>query len=209
MKKRNLFRVLFLSMVSSLALVSCNNANETEEPINNTEASTVESLRANGGLVVAYVEVDSLMSQYEFCKEYTLVLQKKETNATNTLSNKAKQFQNAVNKFQQKINNNSFTSREQAEKEQANLQYQEQSLQELRVRLDTELQNELAKYNEALHDSIQNFLKDFNSDMKYDYILTKKGDNILYANPALEITEEVIKGLNERYKSTFKEEEKK
>jgi outer membrane protein len=60
------------------------------------------------------------------------------------------------------------------------------------------------KYNNALHDSIQNFLASYNKTHKYDYILSKSGDNILLANPKMNITEDVIKGLNKRYKKTEK-----
>ena len=82
---------------------------------------------------IAYVEVDSLMSQYNFCKDYSLILQKKSNNARNTLNQKGQQLQAAMQNFQQKINNNGFTSREQAMSVQAALQRQEQDLQELQA----------------------------------------------------------------------------
>ena len=62
---------------------------------------------ANGaGLKIAYVEVDSLMTQYDFAKDYSVTLQKKSNNARNTLTQKGNALQAAVNNFQQKINNN-------------------------------------------------------------------------------------------------------
>ena len=108
--------------------------------------------------------------------------------------------------FQQKLNNNGFTSREQAESQQAAIQRQQQSLQELQARLENELANETAKYNDALRDSLQHFLTAYNKDKKYDLILTKQGDNILYAAKRFDITNDVINGLNKRYKSTLKAE---
>jgi outer membrane protein len=166
---------------------------------------------ANGaGLKIAYVEVDSLMTQYEYCKDFTLVLQKKSNNARNTLTQKGQQLQNAMNSFQQKLNNNGFTSREQAESQQAAIQRQQNDLQQLQARLENELANETATYNEGLRDSLQHFLAKYNKDKKYDLILTKQGDNILYANKRFDITADIINGLNKAYKSTFnKAEEKK
>jgi outer membrane protein len=111
--------------------------------------------------------------------------------------------------FQQKLNNNGFTSREQAESQQAAIQRQQQSLQELQVRLENELGNETAKYNEGLRDSLQHFLAAYNKDKKYDLILTKQGDNILLANKRYDITNDVINGLNKHYKSTLKVEAEK
>ena len=128
--------------------------------------------------------------------------------ARNTLNQKGQALQSAMQNFQQKLNNNGFTSREQAEGQQAAIQRQQQSLQELQARLENELANETAKYNEGLRDSLQHFLAAYNKDKKYDLILTKQGDNILYANKRFDITNDVINGLNKHYKSTLKTEAK-
>ena len=190
---------------AAMALAACNNASPKmdEQP-----AATAAGENTNG-VKIAYVEVDSLMTQYEFCKEFTLILQKKSTNARNTLNQKGQALQNAAANFQQKLQNNGFTSREQAESQQAAIQRQQQSLQELQARLENELANETNKYNEGLRDSLQHFLAAYNKDKKFDLILTKQGDNILYAAKRFDITNDVINGLNKRYKSTLKAENKK
>ena len=126
-----------------------------------------------------------------------------------TLNQKGQQLQKAAANFQRKLNNNGFTSREQAESQQAAIQRQQQSLQELQGRLENELASETAKYNEALRDSLMHFLDAYNKDKQYDLILTKQGDNILYAAKRFDITKDVINGLNKRYKPTAKKEEKK
>ncbi len=200
MKTTNAIRVFSLAVMSSLALASCNNAAP--------QAGTAVAAGEPTGMKIAYVEVDSLMSQYTFCKEYTLILEKKGNNARNTLQQKGKQLQTAVNNFQQKINNNGFSSREEAAGVQAAIQRQEQQLQELQARLAQELDSETLKYNSALRDSLQNFLKVYNAEKQYDIILSKAGDNILMAQPRYNITEEVIAGLNKRYKSNLKDAKK-
>ena len=198
---------LFLAVVAVLALASCNNAN----PKMDEQPAAAADNTQTSGLKIAYVEVDSLMTQYEFCKEFTLILQKKSNNARNTLNQKGQQLQSAAANFQQKLNNNGFTSREQAESQQAAIQRQQQSLQELQARLENELAQETQKYNEALRDSLMHFLSAYNKDKKYDLILTKQGDNILYAAPRFDITKDIINGLNKRYKKmpAKKEEDKK
>lgn len=194
---------MMMAAVAAITLASCNNAN----PKMDEQPAAAETAQT-GDLKIAYVEVDSLMTQYEFCKEFSLVLQKKSNNARNTLTQKGQQLQNAAANFQQKLNNNAFTSREQAESQQAAIQRQQQSLQELQARLENELSNETAKYNEALRDSLMHFLDAYNKDKKYDLILTKQGDNILYAAKRFDITKDVINGLNKRYKPTKKAETK-
>ncbi len=197
-------KYMFLAAAAVIALASCNNAapKMDEQPASNDAT-------ASGSVKIAYVEVDSLMTQYEFCKEFTLILQKKSTNARNTLNSKGQQLQSAMTNFQQKLQNNGFTSREQAESQQAAIQRQQQSLQELQARLENELAQETQKYNDGLRDSLQHFLTAYNKDKKFDLILTKQGDNILYAAKRFDITNDVINGLNKRYKSTLKKEEKK
>ena len=64
--------------------------------------------------------------------------------------------------------------------------------------------SETAKFNEALRDSLQHFLKDYNADKKFDLILSKAGDNILLGAQRLDITQDVINGLNKRYKPAQK-----
>ena len=198
--KKNVFGALAIVAV----LASCNNASPKmdEKPqAAGTESST--------GMKIAYVEVDSLMTQYDFAKDYSVTLQKKSNNARNTLTQKGNQLQAAVNNFQQKLNNNGFTSREQAASVQAAIERQQRDLQDLQVRLESELANETQKFNEALRDSLNNFLTSYNKDKKYDLILSKAGDNILFADHKYDITKDIINGLNKRYKPAAKKEEKK
>ena len=177
-------------------MVSCNN----QSPKMDEQPAAVSA----DGLKIAYVEVDSLMTQYNFAKDYSVTLQKQSNNARNTLNQKGNALQAAVANFQQKVNNNGFTSREQAASQQAAIERQQRDLQELQARLENELASETAKFNEALRDSLQNFLKVYNKDKKFDLILAKSGDNILIGNKKLDVTQDVINGLNKRYKPTAK-----
>jgi outer membrane protein len=177
-------------------MVSCNN----QSPKMDEQPAAVSA----DGLKIAYVEVDSLMTQYNFAKDYSVTLQKQSNNARNTLNQKGNALQAAVANFQQKVNNNGFTSREQAASQQAAIERQQRDLQELQARLEGELATQTAKFNEALRDSLQNFLKVYNNDKKYDMILAKSGDNILMANKRFDITQDVINGLNKRYKPSAK-----
>ena len=91
------------------------------------------------------------------------------------------------------------------------MQKQQNDLQVLNQRLSNEFQVETEKYNKALRDSIQHFLAEYNKDKKYALILSKAGDNILYANESYNITKDVIAGLNKAYKpsAAMKKEDKK
>ena len=206
MKKKDMFGSLAMAAMVTLAMTSCNQSSPKMDSKADVEQNAPASLK------IAYVEVDSIMSQYTFCKDYSLILQKKGQNIQNTLAAKQQHLQAAAANFQQKIQQNAYT-REQAEAIQAGLQKQNNDLQVLNQRLSAEFQTETDKYNSALRDSIQNFLNVYNKDKKFSIIFSKQGDNLLYADKAYDITKEVIAGLNKAYKpskkaTTAKEEKK-
>ena len=197
MKKKDMFGSLAMAAMVTLAMTSCNQSSPKMDSKADVEQNAPASLK------IAYVEVDSIMSQYTFCKDYSLILQKKGQNIQNTLAAKQQHLQAAAANFQQKIQQNAYT-REQAEAIQAGLQKQNNDLQVLNQRLSAEFQTETDKYNSALRDSIQNFLNIYNKDKKFSIIFSKQGDNLLYADKAYDITKEVIAGLNKAYKPSKK-----
>lgn len=197
MNKKNILKVLTITAATMAALSSCNQSAPKVDAKSDTPQKVPASLK------IAYVEVDSIMSQYKFCKDYSLILQRKGQNIKSTLAAKQQQLQAAATNFQQKMQQNAYT-RDQAEAINANLQKQNADLQMLDQRLTNEFQNETEKYNNALRDSIQHYLKTYNQDKHYSLILSKAGDNLLYADKAFDITNEVVAGLNKAYKPSPK-----
>jgi hypothetical protein len=116
------------------------------------------------------------------------------------LNEKAKKLDADAKEFQRKLENNGFATRERAEQEQMRLMKQQQELQALQQKLSDELASENQKNSLQLRDSINSFLKIYNQNKGYDLIISNTGfDNLLYANPAYNITQEIIDGLNARY----------
>lgn len=205
MNKKTILRTVALAFVATMGMTSCDKSNPQMDQKANASAKA-----ATGDMKIAYVEVDSIMSQYKFCKEYSLILQKKGQNIQNTLAQKQQALQAAAANFQQKVQQNAYT-REQAEGVNASLQKQNNDLQILNQRLSAEFQNETDQFNKALRDSIQHYLAYYNKDKKYSIIFSKQGDNLLYADKAYDITNEIVAGLNKAYKgkATDKKDEKK
>lgn len=205
MNKKTILRTVALAFVATMGMTSCDKSNPQMDQKANASAKA-----AAGDMKIAYVEVDSIMSQYKFCKEYSLILQKKGQNIQNTLAQKQQALQAAAANFQQKVQQNAYT-REQAEGVNASLQKQNNDLQILNQRLNAEFQNETDQFNKALRDSIQHYLASYNKDKKYSIIFSKQGDNLLYADKAYDITNEIVAGLNKAYKgkATDKKDEKK
>lgn len=195
MKKQHLACAGLIALACTLGTTSCSQ-NASKDEATNTQATEIPA----GGLKIAYVEIDTLMSQYEFCKDYTILMNKKGENIRATLAGKERALQAKAAELQKKYETNQFTTKEQVEQAQMSLAKQQQDLQALNDRLSNDFAAEQMKYNDEMRDSIQSFLKEYNKTKKFDYIISKVGDNILMANAKYDITKDVVNGLNKRYK---------
>ena len=104
--------------------------------------------------------------------------------------------------FQKKVQSGAFTSQQQAESAQAQLQKQQQALQAFQEKIQSEMVQATQNYQKKLREDLNTFLKSYNSDGKFKVIISKSGDypNVLYSDPSVDITEDVIAGLNKSYK---------
>ena len=200
MKKTNFILNGLMALAIVLGFTQCANNN------NNAAAPSAPAGAAgSSNMKIAYVEIDSLLTKYNFCKDVNEQMIKKEENIRTTLNEKAKKLEGEMREFERKIQNNGFATRERAEQEQARLLKQQQDLQELQQKLTEELAAENQKNSLQLRDSINSFLKIYNQDKGYDLIISNAGfDNLLYANPAFNITNEIVEGLNARYAPSTK-----
>jgi len=184
-----------------MIITSCNKAND--EDVETIENETVQAT----GVKIAYVELDTLMNQYQLYKDYSEVLTRKGNNIQNTLAKKQRALESHAAAVQKKYESNGFTTRDELERAQAGIQREQQELAQLADRLNNEFNEEQARINTEARDSIQSFLKRYNKTKKYDYVMVKAGDNLLIANPKYDITQDIVKGLNKRYKRSTEVDE--
>ncbi|WP_072529962.1 OmpH family outer membrane protein [Bacteroides ilei] len=172
----------------------------TENKANDTANATPAATGGSVNMKIAYVEIDSLLTKYRFCNDLNEMMIKKEENIRTTLNEKAKDLDNEMREFNRKLQNNGFASRERAEQENLRISQKQRDLQQLQEKLTNELQAENQKNNLQLRDSINSFLKIYNKTKGYSLIISNSGlDNLLYADPAYNITQEIVDGLNARY----------
>jgi len=156
-------------------------------------------------LPIAYINVDSLLLKYRFAKDANESLIKKQEDSRLTINSRARELQNEMNEFQRKLENNAFLSRERAEQEHTRLLKKQQELQNLDGQLTQQLLQEQQKMSEELRDTINAFLIEYNKDGRYEIIFSNTtGDNILFASKSYDITDEVVKLLNERFSNKKK-----
>lgn len=152
------------------------------------------------GMKIAYVEIDTLLAKYNFCIDLNEAMVKKSENVRMTLNQKANALAQAKQEFQKKYENNAFLSQDRAQQEYNRLAKMEQDLQELSTKLQNGLMEENNKNSLQFRDSINSFLKEFNSSRGYNLIFSNTGfDNLLYADSTFNITKEIVNGLNARY----------
>ena len=183
----------FAAIAAMLVFTQCNN----EQP----QAQKPVQVGCDGvkGIKIAFVDIDSLLNNYEFSITINKEMLRKEENMRLTLSEKARDLQQDIDEFQRKLENNVFATQARAEEEQNRILKKRESYERLSERLASELAAESQKNNVILRDSINSYLKEYNATQGYDLIISRVGDNLLYANEALDITKEVINGLNDRY----------
>ena len=151
-------------------------------------------------LPVAYVNLDSLLMNYNFAKDLNEALMRTEESSRATLVQKERQFNAAVQEFQRKMQNNAFLSTDREQQEQQRIMKMQQEYQEMAGRLSQEFAIEQQKLNIELSDTVKVRLKEFNKSKGYQIIFSNTGsDNILYADKKYDITKDVTDFLNKKY----------
>ncbi len=164
-----------------------------------------EDTTTAGVLPIAYVNVDSLLQNYNYSKDLNEIILKKQENSRANITQKARTLQGEMQDFQRKVENNAFLTRERAEQEQQRLLNKQQELQNLDNQLAQELMQEQQKLNEQLRDTVVAQLKAFNQGKGFQVVFSNTmGDNILFAGDSYDITRELIDYLNKNYSSPAK-----
>ncbi len=178
-----------LAFLAILGNTACNNATTPVASNNNNSTN-------NGGSKIAYINVDTLQEKYVFWKNEIEALEADQAKVESELQRSSQQLQNDAAAFQQKAQSGGYSEAE-GRAAQQRLAQMQQSLETRQKTLSEQLQKRQADFSKQLQKNIDEYLAIYNKDNKYDYILsyTKVGQ-VLYANKALDITEDVLKGLN-------------
>jgi len=166
---------------------------------------TVDSVNAAGNIKIAYVNVDSILINYGLAQEMNTSLESKQTTMKSKLDKEIADFQKEAQVFQDKVQKGIYLTQQRAEEAQQKLMMRQQELQQLEADYSNQLAYEQQKMNAQLFDSITNYIKIVNTPEKYQVIFAHSvASNILYGSVQLDITDQVLKGLNERYEESQK-----
>lgn len=161
-------------------------------------------------LKIAFVEMDSVLNNYEQYKEMNAQLEKRSIAGRNQLQSKVNAIQKASQEFQQKLQSGGFVNQTAAEMEQNRIVKMQQDAQLLDQNLSEQYIKEQESLNEKLYNTIQQEVEKMNKEWGYDLILCNvKMSGLLYGKPEMDITKEVTKRLNDAYAASQKNTAKK
>jgi outer membrane protein len=185
-------KITVLLFAICVALISCDKSS----------GSAKGTTQPSGRIV--YVNTDTLLNNYEYYKDVVKEFENKRFALENDLQKRSQSFQNEVAMFQRRAQAGGM-SEDQAKGTQQQLQKKEQDIMLFRDNAAANLQTEQTKKTDQLMTNIQDYLKKFNKSDKYDLVIGySKGGGVLYAKEDLDITMDVLKGLNEEYKNLGK-----
>ena len=159
------------------------------------------------GSNLAYVDIDSLESQYVLLKTKREDFRRRQEQMENELQRSYGQMQSDANEIQKKAQANTLTQSE-YEGAQKRLMQMQQTLESRKQSLTEQLMKEQEEFNSDLKKRLDQILAEYNKTHNYDFILSYSGSGsaILYTKGANNITKDIVDGLNE---AANKDENKK
>lgn len=193
-----------------LTLASCSGSEEKKDQSNGPEApktAKVEGEKFAPSTNIRYYNMDSVMANYDLVKTYNETNLRATRELENAMQSRQSELQRLASNIQQKVQSNGYLSEASYNADMQDLNRKQQQAESYLGNLQARAQQEALRQQQEFLDSIDNFLVHYNSDKHYDAILLYSPGQ--YFNPALDITADVIAGLNARYKKPAAKEEKK
>ena len=188
-------KILIFSMGLLMAMTACKETATTAE----TGAQGISEHEGALTGVIAYVNIDSLTANYNLAIDLGTQFNEKAQKIDSELNTRAKRLENAIASYQDKVQKVLIT-RADAVKEEEKLNKQQQDLVAYRDQVMQELAEEEIVMTNQVYYGITDYIHEFNKDGKYDMILTTSSTGpVISAKAALNITDEILKGINDKY----------
>jgi len=201
--KKLYFVFCFASLVLLNACQEGNGKTKEKEP---TKSSTVTP--TNGSFPVACVNLDTLKLYHKLYEELETRIKSEHRKAERQLSSKEQRYRKEVDNFKRRVQGGLVSDSEMQEKGIA-FQKKEQELMMQQRALSQGLVVTEQELLQQWFDTISTYMEEYNKGRGYQVVFPYQTGTFLYMNNALDITEEVLEGLNEKYDSDKKAEDKK
>ncbi len=200
---KNLSLILNVVLAIAVIILYILHFSGSKGPAGADSTTATGSTNMSGGVpLVAYVNSDTLLKYYDFFKDKSAELDEKQKKLEAEFQNRAKGLENEVANFQRTANNMTIS---QARAIEEDLMKKRQNLMQYQQNLAGELQQAQAEVSDELYENVSKYLEDRGKKNEYNLVLTyTKNSGVLYADDSLDITQQVIKELNEVYKNKGK-----
>lgn len=163
--------------------------------VDSTRGSSGDTTSAN--LKIAYIKSDTVLKYYEYLKVNRAQLEAKTQKMEQDYRNRATALQNEITAYQRNVNTMTLG---QVRATEENLAKKQQNLQLYQQSLGQQLMDEDAKLTRALYDRVTKYLREYGQEQGLQIVLKfDPTSDVLFAGESLDISQEVIKGLNEAY----------
>jgi outer membrane protein len=196
---------LILSAISVLAVILLyilyfTDKEDNEISVRQSDKDAVSQLDISPD-AIAYINIDTVVNNYDLYFDLKQRFEKKYKTSEAELSSKEKAYKKEVEDYQYKVQRGLVT-RSEAQKLEQDILNEQQNLLRLQEDLRLELAEEEQVMLRQVLNSIMVYLEELQSVYKYKFVFgtTAIGGNVLYADKELDITRQVVKGLNERYR---------
>ena len=188
-----------LLLAASSAISSCGIDNKTEKK----EAPKAKSEKTTATLPnYRYVDLDTVLSRYNLAKDYNEEMLRMQNNAESQMKQHENKIKNFAATVQNQMQNNGYMTEDSYKSDERKMANMQTEAQRSMQNLQGNLAQAAEQAQKTINDSINAFIESYNKTRGYDAIFFKAAT--LYINPALDITDEVVEGLNARYNKVKK-----
>ncbi len=205
MKKIAMSISLLLALAAGSTITSCSGSDNSQKD-NSGAPAAAETAKTDGAapsINIRYIDSDSLLTHYNLAKDLQEATMRAVSRIDNARQAKGSEIQKFASSIEQKARSNGYLSEASYNADMQKLQKMQHDAESYLANLSRNADNELAQQQIRLNDSIESFIRIYNAKQGYDAILYKNAG--VYFNPSLDITAEVIEGLNARYNKVGEE----
>lgn len=203
MKKLSLI-LSILAIAGAFSATSCTNTTDEK----NAEATESAASEAQKGAIV-YFNIDRVVMEYDYANDLRSVVETKVNSIQQEVERRNNKLNKDANAFQDKLNKGLLTQSV-AQQQQQKLQEQANAFQQYAAQKEQEVMEEQQVMINNIYNAIKEYVDKFNEEKGFAMILATSGDilpaPVVTADPSLDVTDELIEGLNAAYVAEKKNE---
>ena len=160
-------------------------------------SSNQKNTTTHGDCRIAYFDMDSINNSFVLIKDVKAELSKEEEKIHSTLTNVQKSYNDRITHYQGQSQTMSQVESEKANRDILQLQ---DRIRTTKQEMEQKYQDLYMRKMQDVKAKVEEYLKEYNKGKGYAYILAYEPGFIFYRDSALNITSDIITGLNEKYK---------